>query len=43
MTETIIDGEAFNIIVEGKPEAPAIYWRIRWAPIFTSSIIKSRP
>lgn len=24
MTETIIDGEAFNIIVEGKPEAPAI-------------------
>ncbi|MGP8231546.1 MAG: 3-oxoadipate enol-lactonase [Methylovirgula sp.] len=24
MTETIIDGEAFNIIVEGRPEAPAI-------------------
>jgi 3-oxoadipate enol-lactonase len=24
MTETIIDGEAFNIIVEGEPEAPTI-------------------
>ena len=24
MTETIIDGEAFNIIVEGQPDAPAI-------------------